>query len=80
MYNNSIRTVVFPLLLAAGVVAGAALGLYAGRHSGVPQAFLPQERADSKLLQTLSLIESRSKASSTASAWFSTWRPTRLSC
>jgi len=59
MYNNSIRTVVFPLLLAAGVVAGAALGLYAGRHSGVPQAFLPQERADSKLLQTLSLIENK---------------------
>ncbi len=59
MYNNSIRTVVFPLLLAAGVVAGAELGLYAGRHSGVPQAFLPQERADSKLLQTLSLIENK---------------------
>lgn len=59
MYRNSIRTVVFPLLLAAGVVAGAALGLYAGRHSRVPQAFLPQENPGGKLMQTLSLIESR---------------------
>lgn len=59
MYRNSIRTVVFPLLLAAGVVAGAALGLYAGRHSRVPRAFLPQENSGGKLMQTLSLIESR---------------------
>lgn len=59
MYRNSIRTVVFPLLLAVGVVAGAVLGLYAGRHSRVPQAFLPQENPGSKLMQTLSLIESR---------------------
>lgn len=59
MYRNSIRTVVFPLLLAAGVVAGAVLGLYAGRHSRVPQAFLPQENPGGKLMQTLSLIESR---------------------
>ncbi|MDE5695152.1 MAG: S41 family peptidase [Alistipes sp.] len=60
MYRNSIRTVVFPLLLAAGVVAGTALGFYAGRHSGVPQVFLPQqENPGSKLTQTLSLIGSK---------------------
>ena len=34
MYNNSIRTVVFPLLLAAGVVAGAALGQSRFRIAG----------------------------------------------
>lgn len=59
MYRNSIRTVVFPLVLAAGVAAGVALGFYVGRNSGLPHIFRPQEKYDDKLTQTLSLIENR---------------------
>ena len=33
MYRNSRRTILFPLLLAAGVVAGLLLGQFLGRNS-----------------------------------------------
>ena len=60
MYSNSRRTVLFPLLLAAGVVAGICLGLYVGRHTAVPPLFRPPVVAfDNKLTQTLSLIENQ---------------------
>ncbi len=37
MYRNSKHTVLFPLLLAAGVVAGLLLGQYLGRNSTTSQ-------------------------------------------
>ncbi len=62
MYNNSRRTILFPLLLAAGVLTGLALGLYVGRHDAASQlrgllrsAVLPTN----KLTQTLALIENQ---------------------
>ncbi len=60
MYSNSRRTVLFPLLLAAGVVAGVCFGLYVGRHTAVPPLFRqPVVAFDNKLTQTLSLIENQ---------------------
>ena len=59
MYSNSRRTVLFPLLLAAGVAAGAAFGIYVGRHTAVPQLFRQPAPFDNKLTQTLSLIENQ---------------------
>ena len=37
MYKNSKHTVLFPLLLAAGVVLGLLLGQYLGRNSTTSQ-------------------------------------------
>ena len=62
MYKNSKQTVLFPMLLAAGVALGILLGQYLGRHDraseirGVlTQVALPTN----KLTYTLSLIENR---------------------
>ena len=52
MYKNSKHTVLFPLLLAAGVVLGLVLGQYLGMLSRMA---LP----DNKLSYTLSLIENQ---------------------
>ena len=61
MYSNSRRTVLFPLILAAGVVAGLLFGRYVGRHSSMSQLqeTLRQIRhlPDNKLTQTVSFIE-----------------------
>ena len=60
MYKNSKRTVLFPLILAAGIVAGAAFGLYMGRNSSAAQlqGMLQRMRMpENKLTQTLSFIE-----------------------
>ena len=63
MYNNSKRAVLFPLVLALGVAAGALFGVYVGRNTaGTQLRDLLMERLaepDNKLTQTLSLIESR---------------------
>ncbi|MDE6827124.1 MAG: S41 family peptidase [Alistipes sp.] len=63
MYNNSKRAVLFPLVLALGVAAGALFGVYVGRNTaGMQLRDLLMERLaepDNKLTQTLSLIESR---------------------
>ena len=60
--KNTRRTVVFPLLLTVGVLAGLALGLYVGHHDSAAQlrrllrsAVLPTN----KLTQTLALIENQ---------------------
>ena len=62
MYKNSKYTVLFPLLLAAGVVLGLLLGQYMGRNSTTSeikgmlrQMALPTN----KLTYTLSLIENQ---------------------
>ena len=62
MYKNSKHTVLFPLLLAAGVVLGLLLGQYMGRNSTTSeikgmlrQMALPTN----KLTYTLSLIENQ---------------------
>lgn len=60
MYKNSKRTILFPLILAAGVVAGAVFGLYMGRNSSAAQLRGMLQRMhmpDNKLTQTLSFIE-----------------------
>ena len=62
MYKNSRRTVLFPLLLAAGVLAGLALGLYVGRHDSASQLRGLLRSAvlqTNKLTQTLALIENQ---------------------
>ncbi len=63
MYKNPMRIVLFPLVLAAGIVAGALFGVYVGRNTaGTQLRDLLMERLaqpDNKLTQTLSLIESR---------------------
>lgn len=63
MYNNSKRAILFPLVLALGVAAGALFGVYVGRNTaGTQLRDLLMERLaepDNKLTQTLSLIESR---------------------
>ena len=60
--KNTRRTVVFPLLLTVGVLAGLTLGLYVGHHDSAAQlrrllrsAVLPTN----KLTQTLALIENQ---------------------
>ncbi len=62
MYRNSKPTIIFPLLLAAALAGGIALGRYLGRtgesrqlRSAIEQASLP----DNKISRTLSLIRSR---------------------
>ena len=60
MYKNSKRTILFPLILAMGVVLGLAFGRYTGRNSTVSQLRGLLQRAqmpDNKLVQTLSFIE-----------------------
>lgn len=60
MYKNSKRTILFPLILAAGVVLGILFGLYMGRHSAASQLRGMLQRIhvpDNKLTQTLSFIE-----------------------
>ncbi len=60
MYKNSKRTILFPLILAAGVVLGLAFGRYTGRNSTVLQLRGLLQRVqvpDNKLTQTLSFIE-----------------------
>ena len=62
MYKNSKRTVLFPLLLAAGVVLGLVLGQYLGRNSTTSQLKGMLSRMalpTNKLTDTLSLIENQ---------------------
>ena len=62
MYKNSKRTVLFPLLLAAGVVLGLVLGQYLGRNSTASQLEGMLSRMalpTNKLTYTLSLIENQ---------------------
>lgn len=62
MYRNSKKTILFPLLLAAGVVAGLLLGQYLGRSSSDTQLRGLISRLtvpSNKLTYTLSLIENR---------------------
>ena len=62
MYKNSKRTVLFPLLLAAGVVLGLVLGQYLGRNSTTSQLKGMRSRMalpTNKLTYTLSLIENQ---------------------
>lgn len=60
MYRNSKRTVLFPLLLAAGVVLGLLLGQYLGRNTTASQLrglLQHMNLPANKLTHTLSLIE-----------------------
>ena len=62
MYKNSKRTVLFPLLLAAGVVLGLVLGQYLGRNSTTSQLKGMLSRMalpTNKLTYTLSLVENQ---------------------
>lgn len=62
MYKNSRHTILFPLILALGVVAGLVLGQFMGRTSAESQLKGLLQRAtlpDNKLSYTLSLIEHR---------------------
>ena len=62
MYKNSKYTILFPLLLAAGVVLGLLLGQYMGRNSTTSQikGMLRQMALPTnKLTYTLSLIENQ---------------------
>lgn len=62
MYKNSKHTVLFPMLLAAGVALGILLGQYLGRHDRASEirGMLTQMALPSnKLTYTLSLIENR---------------------
>ncbi|MDE7304900.1 MAG: S41 family peptidase [Alistipes sp.] len=62
MYRNTKRTVLFPLLLAAGIAAGMLAGLYIGRNSTASQLrsmLLQTAFSSNKLTQTLALIENR---------------------
>lgn len=60
MYKNSKYTILFPLLLAAGVVLGVLLGQFMGRNtteSQLRRALTKMAVPDNKLTYTLSLIE-----------------------
>ena len=60
MYRNSKQTILFPLLLAAGVVLGLLLGHYLGRNTTASQLKGVLDRMTlptNKLTYTLSLIE-----------------------
>ena len=62
MYKNSKHTVLFPLLLAAGVVLGLVLGQYLGRNTTTSQLKGMLSRMalpDNNLSYTLSLIENQ---------------------
>ena len=60
MYRNSKQTILFPMLLAAGIVAGLVLGQYLGRNTTASQLKGVLDRMtlpSNKLTYTLSLIE-----------------------
>lgn len=60
MYRNSKHTILFPLILAGGVILGILLGVYLGRDSSTTQlmGMLRQmNTSNNKLTQTMSLIE-----------------------
>lgn len=62
MYKNSKHTILFPLLLAAGVAFGLLLGRYVGRNSTASQLrtlLHSVAQPSNKLSYTLSLIEKR---------------------
>ena len=62
MYRNSKHTVLFPLILAAGVVLGILFGQYLGRHDTASEIRGMLNRISApggKLTYTLSLIENR---------------------
>ena len=62
MYKNSKHTVLFPLLLAAGVVLGLLLGQYLGRNTTESQIrgmLRHMALPTNKLTQTLALIENQ---------------------
>ena len=62
MYRNSKHTVLFPLLLAAGVVVGLLLGQYLGRNtttSQIKNMISHMSLPTNKLTYTLSLIENQ---------------------
>ncbi len=62
MYGNSKRTILFPLLLAAGVAAGVAFGVYIGRNTAGSQlqtVLQTMAAPENKLTQILSLIETQ---------------------
>ena len=62
MYKNSKQTVLFPMLLAAGVALGILLGQYLGRHdraSEIRGMLTQMALPTNKLTYTLSLIENR---------------------
>lgn len=60
MYRNSKQVILFPLLLAAGIIAGLLFGRWLGKHNSAEQlqGVLRQiEVPTNKLTRTLSLIE-----------------------
>lgn len=62
MYKNSKHTILFPLLLAGGVVLGLMLGQYMGRsstESQIERVLKGMALPDNKLTYTLSLIENQ---------------------
>ena len=62
MYKNSKRTVIFPLLLAAGVVLGLLMGQFMGRNSveaRIKGVLSHMAFPNNKLTYTLSLIENQ---------------------
>ncbi len=62
MYKNSKRTILFPLLLAAGVICGLLAGRYVGRNSTATELrtlLRAVAQPSNKLSYTLSLIENR---------------------
>ena len=62
MYRNSKRTVIFPLLLAAGVVLGLLMGQFMGRNSveaRLKGVLSHMAFPNNKLTYTLSLIENQ---------------------
>ena len=87
MYKNSKHTVLFPLLLAAGVVLGLVLGQYLGRNTTTSQLKGMLSRMalpNNKLSYTLSLIEnqyvdsvSMDSPSTSSRCWSRSWTPIR---
>ena len=86
MYKNSKHTVLFPLLLAAGVVLGLVLGQYLGRNTTTSQLKGMLSRMalpDNKLSYTLSLIENQYVDSVSMDSlaehrcWSRSWTPIR---
>jgi carboxyl-terminal processing protease len=82
MYKNSKHTVLFPLLLAAGVVLGLVLGQYLGRNTTTSQLKGMLSRMalpNNKLSYTLSLIENQyvDSPSTLSRCWSRSWTPIR---
>ena len=79
MYKNSKHTVLFPLLLAAGVVLGLVLGQYLGRNTTTSQLKGMLSRMalpNNKLSYTLSCRWTRSP-STLSRCWSRSWTPIR---